>query len=48
MRELIEDIRQIERAFAARLIAPAIEALKAALRQPRGDAPISTSRRSTC
>jgi predicted ATP-dependent protease len=29
MRELIEEIRQIERAFAGRLIAPAISALKA-------------------
>ena len=34
MRELIEEIRQIERTFAARLIAPAIAALKARFESP--------------
>ena len=29
MRELVDDIRAIERAFAARLITPAVAALKA-------------------
>jgi predicted ATP-dependent protease len=34
MRELIDEIRQIERAFAARLIAPAVAALKARFDNP--------------
>ncbi len=34
MRELIEEIRQIERAFAGRLIAPAVAALKARFDNP--------------
>ncbi len=34
MRELVEDIRAIERSFAARLIAPAVAALKTDFRNP--------------
>ena len=37
MRELIEDIRAIERAFAARLITPAIEELKSHFENPDVD-----------